>query len=200
MRLRKRSSLADRITILRDGEHVVTGPASAFDRERIIQAMVGRSLSTNSTADADREMRGAGGSACLSVENVSMGNAVSNTSFSVFAGQVTGIFGLVGAGRTEMMKIVAGVLKRDVFHGGEIRLNGKPVRYRVPEQAVADRVAYVTEDRKLDGFFETMSIAQNIYIGAPRQGPQSLRSATTWLRPARGPPNGSRACRSVRSP
>ena len=169
--------VADRITILRDGERVVTGAASEFDRARIIRAMVGRSLSGELYGDVDRKMREPG-MRVLSVENVSMGNAVRNTSFSVFAGQVTGIFGLVGAGRTEMMKIAAGVLKRDFFHGGEIRLNGQAVRYRVPQQAVADRVAYVTEDRKLDGLFDTMSIAQNIYIGALSKGRSLLSPAS----------------------
>jgi simple sugar transport system ATP-binding protein len=70
------------------------------------------------------------------------------------------VFGLVGAGRTETFKIVSGVLKRDFFHGGEILL-----RYRVPAPAVKAGIAYVTEDRKVEGFFETSSIARNIYLG-----------------------------------
>jgi simple sugar transport system ATP-binding protein len=60
---------------------------------------------------------------------------------------------------------VAGLIKRDLFHGGEILLRGRPVRYRVARQAVRDGIAYITEDRKFEGFFETMSIAQNIYMG-----------------------------------
>jgi simple sugar transport system ATP-binding protein/ribose transport system ATP-binding protein len=90
---------------------------------------------------------------------------VRNTSFSIFAGQVTGVFGLVGAGRTEMMKVVAGVLKRDIFHGGEIKYRGKSVRYRVPRMAVREGIVYVTEDRKFDGFFETMTVAENLHLG-----------------------------------
>ena len=70
------------------------------------------------------------GEEVLSVRNLSMGSIVRNTSFSVFSGQITGMFGLVGAGRTETMKIIGGVLKRDFFHGGEVRLNGRRVRYR----------------------------------------------------------------------
>ena len=58
-----------------------------------------------------------------------MSSVVKSTSFSVFAGQITGVFGLVGAGRTETFKIVAGLLKRDFFHGGEILLHDRPVRY-----------------------------------------------------------------------
>src|ERR1700690_2495805 len=94
-----------------------------------------------------------------------MQNVVRNTSFSIFAGQVTGVFGLVGSGRTETARIIAGIVKRDLFHGGDVRLNGKSVRYRTPRDAVSEGVVYVTEDRKSDGFFETMSVAENIYIG-----------------------------------
>jgi simple sugar transport system ATP-binding protein len=71
----------------------------------------------------------------------------------------------VGSGRTETFKVVAGLLKRDYLRGGTILFNGKPVRYRVPAQAIAAGIVYVTEDRKLDGFFETMSISRNIYMG-----------------------------------
>jgi simple sugar transport system ATP-binding protein len=99
------------------------------------------------------------------VRNLRMSSVVKNNSLSVFAGQVTGVFGLVGAGRTETFKVVAGLIKRDFFHGGEVLLRGRPVRYRVGRHAVRDGIAYITEDRKLEGFFETMSIAQNIYMG-----------------------------------
>jgi simple sugar transport system ATP-binding protein len=99
------------------------------------------------------------------VENLSMQNVVRNTSFSIFAGQVTGVFGLVGSGRTETARIIAGVVKRDAFHGGDIRLGDRSVSYRTPRAAVGDGVVYVTEDRKGDGIFETMSIADNIYVG-----------------------------------
>jgi simple sugar transport system ATP-binding protein len=60
---------------------------------------------------------------------------------------------------------VSGVMKRDFFHGGEVLLNDKPVRYRVPAPAVKAGIAYATEDRKVEGFFETASIARNIYLG-----------------------------------
>jgi simple sugar transport system ATP-binding protein len=99
------------------------------------------------------------------VQNLSMQNQVRNTSFSIFAGQVTGVFGLVGSGRTETARIIAGVVKRDAFHGGDIRLGDRSVRYRTPRAAVGDGVVYVTEDRKGDGLFETMSVADNIYVG-----------------------------------
>ncbi len=158
---------SESITILRDGEKVAGGPTSGFTRDSIVQSMVGRSLSNELYGvrkGRDVAVRKPGRK-ILAVDNLSMGKVVKNTSFSIYTGQVTGMFGLVGSGRTETMKIVAGAFKRDFFHGGEIRLDGKPVRYRVPRQAIQNGIVYITEDRKLDGFFETMSIAENIQIG-----------------------------------
>ena len=156
--------LADRITVLRDGQHVVTDDKANFDRARIIQAMVGRDLSQTLYGQSKTVVRKQG-ECVLSVRNLRMASMVKNNSLSVFAGQVTGVFGLVGSGRTETFKVVAGLIKRDFFHGGEVLLRGKPIRYRVARQAVEDGIAYITEDRKVEGFFETMSIAQNIYMG-----------------------------------
>ncbi|MDH2385831.1 sugar ABC transporter ATP-binding protein [Bradyrhizobium sp. CER78] len=156
--------LADRITVLRDGKHVITDDAAKFDRAAIVQAMVGRDLSNTLYGARKASVRPAG-ARVLTVQNLKMAPMVKNNSLSVFAGQITGVFGLVGAGRTETFKIVSGVLKRDFFHGGEILLHDKPVRYRVPAPAVKAGIAYVTEDRKVEGFFETASIARNIYLG-----------------------------------
>ncbi len=156
--------VSDRITILRDGKHVVTDMASKFDRERIVQAMVGRDLAQTLYGQRKTFVRRQG-KRVLSVQNLRMAAMVKNNSLSVFAGQVTGVFGLVGSGRTETFKVVAGIIKRDFMHGGEVLLNGKPVRYFVPASAIRDGIAYVTEDRKIEGFFETKSIADNIYLG-----------------------------------
>jgi ABC-type sugar transport system ATPase subunit len=181
--------IADRITVLRDGQLVVTDKAANFDRARIVQAMVGRSL-TNTLHTRSKKTPRPYGRKIMKVQNLSSGRMVRNTSFSVFAGQVTGIFGLVGAGRTEMMKVVAGVLKRDLFHGGDVILENRAVRYRVPRQAVRDGIVYVTEDRKTEGVFEIMSIAENIQIGREATGVNPLKIvsasdgrklAKTWI-------------------
>ncbi len=161
--------VANRVTVMRDGEIVASGNAADFTRNSIVQAMVGRNLTETLHGSAQRTPRGYG-EKVLSVENLSCAGLVRNSSFSVFAGQVTGMFGLVGAGRTEMAKVVAGVMKRDLFHGGEIRLFGKSVRYRVPRPAMRDGIVYVTEDRKLDGFFETMTAGQNLQVGELSDG------------------------------
>ncbi|MDO9525377.1 MAG: sugar ABC transporter ATP-binding protein, partial [Gemmobacter sp.] len=157
-------AISDRITVLRDGRHVITDDTPNFDRAKIIQAMVGRSLSEELYGKKKDFVR-APGERILQVSNLRMGNVVRNTSLSIFAGQVTGIFGLVGSGRTETFKIVAGALKRNYLNGGEIFIHGRRVRYRVPAQSLREKVTYITEDRKIEGFFETMSIKANIYMG-----------------------------------
>jgi simple sugar transport system ATP-binding protein len=182
--------LADRITVLRDGKKVVTNDAAKFDRARIIQAMVGRDLSNTLYGVRKTTVRERG-ERVLTVQNLKMAPMVRNNSLSVFAGQITGVFGLVGAGRTETFKIVSGVLKRDFFHGGEIILRDRPVRFRVPATAVRAGVAYVTEDRKVEGFFEMTSIARNLYVGLLAKFPRgrallSKREAnavgTDWIK------------------
>jgi simple sugar transport system ATP-binding protein len=162
---------ADRISILRDGELVASGPTSDFDRDKVVRAMVGRNLTNeiyNRKRTADNIRRR--GDQVLSVRDISMGTMVRNTSFSIFEGQITGIFGLIGSGRTETFKVVAGINKRDFRRGGEVEFGGRTVRYTVPAEAVRDGIVYVTEDRKLEGFFETMSIAENIFSGTLAAG------------------------------
>ncbi|ESY05542.1 sugar ABC transporter ATP-binding protein [Mesorhizobium sp. C386A] len=157
--------IADRITILRDGELVITDDTSAFDRDKIVAAMVGRTLSGQIYRQRDEARLRKAGKKVLSVQDISMSNVVRNTSFSIFEGQITGVFGLIGSGRTETFKIVSGIYKRDFLRGGAIELDDRPVRYLVPSEAVADGIVYVTEDRKSEGIFETMGIAENLFGG-----------------------------------
>ncbi|MBZ9797818.1 sugar ABC transporter ATP-binding protein [Mesorhizobium sp. ES1-4] len=157
--------IADRITILRDGELVITDETSAFDRDGIVAAMVGRTLSGQIYRQRDEARLRKAGKKVLSVQDISMSNVVRNNSFSIFEGQITGVFGLIGSGRTETFKIVSGIYKRDFLRGGTIELDDRPVRYLVPSEAVADGIVYVTEDRKSEGIFETMGIAENLFGG-----------------------------------
>ncbi|MER8530834.1 sugar ABC transporter ATP-binding protein [Mesorhizobium sp. M0814] len=157
--------IADRITILRDGELVITDDTAAFDRDRIVAAMVGRTLSGQLYSQRDEARLRRAGRKVLSVQDISMSNVVRNNSFSIFEGQITGVFGLIGSGRTETFKIVSGIYKRDFLRGGSIELHDRPVRYLVPSEAVADGIVYVTEDRKSEGIFETMDVAENLFGG-----------------------------------
>jgi ABC-type sugar transport system ATPase subunit len=180
--------IADRITVLRDGKLVHTGPVAGLDRPAIVRMMVGRDIAATHYAAVEAE----GVTAVeppaetskdrrrvLSVENVTMGSVVKNMSFSVYEGEVVGMAGLVGSGRTEIAHVICGARKRNFLRGGLIYLNDRPIRYRVPRQAVRDGIVYITEDRKLDGFFETMTADDNVYLGylaSPKGGRRWLYS------------------------
>jgi len=155
--------IADRITVLRDGRLVITAPAGQLTRDSLVQHMVGREVAQ--AVYGGRRATHQRREKVLTVENVTMGMAVKNMSFSVYAGEVVGIAGLIGSGRTEIAMVIYGALKRNLVNGGTIRLRGKPIRYRVPRQAINDGIAYITEDRKANGFFETMVVDDNVYLG-----------------------------------
>jgi ABC-type sugar transport system ATPase subunit len=152
---------ADRITVMRDGVVQATEPRANMTREKIVRMMVGRDVEysrrpPNRQPDAKP---------ALEIDNLTLGNIVRNMSFSVYPGQIVGIAGLVGAGRTETAMVAFGALKRRRLRGGEIRLHGEPVRFRTPRQAIRAGIAYVTEDRKASGFFSDLSIYDNIHLG-----------------------------------
>ena len=152
--------VADRITVMRDGKVAGTMPASDAQRETIVRLMVGRELEFTRPS-SPRQPRS---KPILEVDNLVAAN-VKNMSFTVRPGEIVAIFGLVGAGRTETAHVITGAIKRRRLAGGQIRLNGRPVRFRTPRQAVRAGIAYVTEDRGTDGFFGHLSIVDNIHAG-----------------------------------
>jgi simple sugar transport system ATP-binding protein len=166
--------ISDRITILRDGEWVVTDDTTQFNREKIIKAMVGRTLSEELYGHKSEAETRKPGKKILSVQDISRGKMVRNNSFSVFEGQITGVFGLVGSGRTETFKVISGIDKRDFLRGGTIELNDTPVRYYTPHEAIGDGIVYVTENRKTEGVFEIMTIAENIFAGFLASGRKNV--------------------------
>jgi ABC-type sugar transport system ATPase subunit len=152
---------ADRVTVLRDGVVQASREREGLERGDIIRMMVGRDVEYH-RLPANREP---GPAPVLEVDDVTLLPMVRNMSFSAYPGQIVGIAGLVGAGRSEVSMIVGGISKRRRLRGGEVRLHGKPVRYRVPRQALRDGIVYITEDRKVSGFFSHLTIHENIYIG-----------------------------------
>lgn len=152
---------ADRITVLRDGAMQGTLDKASFDRETVVRMMVGRDVEYRRVSPG----RDADPAPVLEVDDVSLPPAVRNMSFSAYAGEIVGIYGLVGAGRSEVASIIGGITKRRRLKGGKIRLGGRDVRFSTPRQARKAGIVYVTEDRKASGFFGHLSIAENIYLG-----------------------------------
>ncbi len=160
--------ISDRISVMRDGKIIECKPAREFDRQGLIRLMIGRDISNTDheiRANASTSTEQTTGEKVLTVENICMSTIVNNMSFSLYAGEVVGIAGLVGSGRTEIAKIISGVIHHNRLDDGEILLRGKEIKYRSPAEAMHDGIVYVTEDRNVDGLFGSMTIDDNIYLG-----------------------------------
>jgi ABC-type sugar transport system ATPase subunit len=157
-------TLADHVTVLRDGRLVAEGPRDRTEPAQVIRWMVGREI-----AELSLEHQPATGDAILQVEYLSLespqGSGRPNlrgVSLHVRAGEVLGVAGLLGAGRTELLEALFGAAPSPPT--GKIVLDGKQVRFRNPGEAIAAGVALVTEDRKNLGLFDQMTVAENITI------------------------------------
>lgn len=148
--------LSDRCSVLRDGSYVGTLDKSELSAERLITMMVGRDLSTFYKKD---HKAGATGDVILRVESISDGHLVQGCSLEVRAGEVLGIAGLVGSGRTELARLIYGA---DKATSGKVTLDGREVTPRNPRDALAAGIVYLTEDRKGLGLFLDMSISENV--------------------------------------
>jgi len=160
-RMAEIDELADRVTVLRDGTYVGTLSGDEISSASIVKMMVGRDLSGFyvKTRNPDATF----GPAVLEVENASdTAGRVKSCSLTIHEGEVLGLAGLVGAGRTELARLIFGA---DPLVNGTVKLNGNTLRLHSPREALAAGIAYLTEDRKALGLFLDMSCAGNINLG-----------------------------------
>ncbi len=157
-RLEEVLQIADRVTVLRDGQLVGTRSVDGLHAEDIVRMMVGRELGT---IYERREKPPALEKVVLEVRDLHRGARVRGVSFKLHAGEILGVAGLVGAGRTELAETIFGV--HPATHG-TIILDGQAVRIRRPQQAIQHGIGFVPEDRKRQGLFLRMSVAANIVM------------------------------------
>lgn len=160
------SHIADEVTVLRDGRLIGSAPHSAMTREELIRMMVGREMLAESPKTAvptDAEV--------LRIQDVSLRRpgratdyAVRNVSFSVRRGEVVGLFGLMGAGRTELLQTLFGLHPHTST--GTMSVDGRQVTIRSPRQAIAAGLALAPEDRKTDGLVLLMSVVENVSLAS----------------------------------
>jgi rhamnose transport system ATP-binding protein len=168
-RLDELFQVADRVTVLRDGRAVDTRPMAGVDKGELIRLMVGREITAVfpkrevPPGDVVLELRGVG---CRE-------SGVRGVSFAVRAGEIVGLAGLVGAGRTELARVLFGLTPADA---GEIRLRGRPVVIDSPSRAVGLGIAYVPEDRRRHGVILEMPVAPNTSLAILKK-----ISALGWL-------------------
>ena len=155
-RLDELRAIVDKVSILRDGENVISGDLKDFSIDDIIRHMVGREIQ-----DKFPRIHSEKGKEILRVERLNAGPKVRNISFSLYEGEILGIAGLMGAGRTEMTRALFGV---DEKTSGKIYLFGEEVKANSPKESIELGMALIPEDRRKDGLCTDLSIRENISL------------------------------------
>ncbi len=150
--------LCDTVTVLRDGTHVLTAPLADLTPDRVVRAMVGRDLPPRA---ADTEQPSA--APMLSVERLSREGCFRDVTLSVNAGEIVGLFGLVGSGRSELLETIFGVYTADA---GVVRVGNEPVRPRSPADAARHGIVLVPEERQRQGLLQNLTIRHNLVLPA----------------------------------
>ncbi|MBA5683464.1 ribose ABC transporter ATP-binding protein RbsA [Photobacterium damselae subsp. damselae] len=159
-RLKEIFEICDDITVLRDGKFIGECRVTDTDEDGLIEMMVGRRLDEQYPRIAVKH-----GTTCLEVKNLT-GSGVNDVSFTLDRGEILGISGLMGAGRTELMKVIYGALTRE---SGDVILDGKIINPISPQDGLANGIAYISEDRKGDGLILGLSVKENMSICALEQ-------------------------------
>jgi rhamnose transport system ATP-binding protein len=163
-RLEELAGFADRITILRDGARVVTDEMQRMTQPEIVHYMVGRSESELFVEDRRAERKGAGAAEpVLRVEDLSAEGEFVGISFCVHPGEIVGMAGLVGSGRTEIAKALFGAIPHSA---GRAWIGGKEVKMSSPAQMIGEGVVYVPEDREIEGLVAQLSVVDNMLLPA----------------------------------
>ncbi len=152
-RLEEIFEIGDRVTVMRDGQYIGTKPVSEVRRENIIHMMVGRELKDEFPKEHFDQ-----GDEVLRAEGLSISGAFQDVSLSLHKGEIVGLTGLVGAGRTEVARAIFGA---DKIEAGQIYLDGKPVTVTSPQDAIRQGIGLLTEDRKSQGLVLGMTVREN---------------------------------------
>ena len=148
--------LCDRVTVMRDGEHIITKDIGELTEDSLITAMVGRTLDNLYPKEF-----GVKGDVWLEARNLNEAGVLHDVSFQAHAGQITGFAGLVGAGRTETMRAVFGA---DRLDSGEVYVKGEKVTIKNPKDAIKRKIAFLTEDRKGQGLVLSLDVRTNLSL------------------------------------
>ncbi|HXI27755.1 MAG TPA: sugar ABC transporter ATP-binding protein, partial [Vicinamibacterales bacterium] len=163
--------IGQRVTVLRDGRVVATRALGDVTVAELVRMMANRDVT-----DHFPRVRGARGAELLRVERLSRAGALHDISFTLHAGEVLGVAGLLGAGRTEIARAIAGA---DSFDSGQIHVCGDAVRFRSPADAIARGIGLLPEDRKAEGLVAGLTVARNVAL------PHGRRLATLGVLPSR---------------
>lgn len=156
-RLKEIFEISDMITVLKDGVLVGEYRTSQLTRMELVSKMIGRDASD--IVDMHREYRTITGDTYLKASEIHSGVRLNGLNITIKKGEIVGLAGLLGAGRTEFARVIFGVDKKD---GGEIEINGKPVHFKIPKEAIRHSLAFCSENRKVEGVIPHLSVSDNI--------------------------------------
>ena len=148
--------IADRTTVLKDGHLVGTYDTRDLDKPQIVNLMVGRSLTETFPAREAGEKK-----EILTLDDVCRNTILNRVSFKVYSGEILGLAGLVGSGRTEIARAIFGACEID---SGRVLLNGSPLKRATPKSSIASGIGFVTENRAKDGLVQNMSVRKNLTL------------------------------------
>jgi galactofuranose transport system ATP-binding protein len=163
--------ISDRVTVLRNGRRVGEHDTARLTRLELVSAMIGRELGVLEEVERRTERRQADPTPLLRAEGLGRSGAIAPFDLEIHAGEVVGLAGLLGSGRTELARLLFGADRADT---GRLLLDGKPLRLRTPRAAIAKGIAFSSEDRKAEGLVTDLTVRDNIIL--------ALQAARGWAR------------------
>ena len=162
-RLEEVFNICDSVTVLKDGKYVGTFPIEELDQHKLVEHMVGREVISTDRADMDTSRIDRSGAPIIELRHVQSGHVVKDMSFSIYPGEIVGLAGLLGSGRTETARVIYGCDKLD---SGQILIDGKDIKITSPAKALKHRIAFCTENRRVDGIIPNMELKNNIVLNS----------------------------------
>lgn len=166
--------ISDRMTVLRNGEFLGEYMTAEFDRHALISTMIGKDFNALKELGGNRQRADHDNKdkvPLLSAKQISRRGAIESTDIDIYPGEVVGIAGLLGSGRTELARLLAGA---DSTETGQISINGKPVDLKVPAHGLANHIAYSTENRRDEGIVGELTVRENMIL--------ALQAQRGWMR------------------
>jgi galactofuranose transport system ATP-binding protein len=164
--------IADRITVLRNGRLVGEYRTTELSQRDLVEKMIGKELSALESLEDQTKPVLSSASSLVEAEGVGRTGAIAPFSLTIHAGEVVGLAGLLGSGRSELARLLFGADKADA---GEVRVDGRPVALRGPRSAMAHSIAYLSENRRTEGLIEELTVRENIIL--------ALQASRGWARP-----------------
>lgn len=166
--------ICDRVTVLRDGKHITTVETSKINNSKLVNLILGRKMSEMYVSPKAYVP----GQELLRVENLTCYPKLQDISFALHEGEILGVAGLLGSGRSELVRVIFGLEKAQT---GEVFLNGEPFRIRDPRQAIKHGIGYITEDRHKEGLVLERSIMDNVVLASLNK----FANQWGWMNPAK---------------